>query len=298
MEIDVIVNIFVGVLSFVLAAISVITVIITLRQNKKLLEANEHQLEEMRHEHQLSIQPIIIAKDMTFRIEKPRFFYSPPENEYTFQSRYYCDSILCNMGNATAISTDATAILIIPQEKKATELRSITERINLVLGTGGEASYHEMISGDDAAQFYSAIRESGAYSLPQIVITSTYKNACGGYFLTKQKFILVPNSEELSLIQIWHSAISSASTVFQEGLARLKKMQRNNEWNAVFDEIKQEFNQIIGNTEQDYIDVRCVEIPQDYTFLVISEDEYKKKAEDYAYGQFVHKAPNCKESDK
>ena len=40
MDIGIIVNIILSVLSFALAAISVITVVITLKQNNKMLEAN------------------------------------------------------------------------------------------------------------------------------------------------------------------------------------------------------------------------------------------------------------------
>ena len=90
MDASTIVNIVLSILSFLLAAISVVTVIITLRQNREMLNNNEKQLGEMRKDHQLSIQPIIAIEDVHFHIERPRFFYTPPATSIHFNQDITC----------------------------------------------------------------------------------------------------------------------------------------------------------------------------------------------------------------
>ena len=58
-EISLWVNVTLCILSFILAAISVVTVIVSLRQNGKLLKMSSEQLSEMRKERELAIQPIL-----------------------------------------------------------------------------------------------------------------------------------------------------------------------------------------------------------------------------------------------
>ena len=60
------INIILSVLSFVLALISVVTVIITLRQNGKMIKNNEDQIAEMRNEHRMSLQPVLYFSNTQF----------------------------------------------------------------------------------------------------------------------------------------------------------------------------------------------------------------------------------------
>lgn len=57
-EISLWVNVTLCILSFILAAISVVTVIVSLRQNGKLLKMSSEQLSEMRKERELVIMSI------------------------------------------------------------------------------------------------------------------------------------------------------------------------------------------------------------------------------------------------
>ena len=76
------INIILSVLSFVLALISVVTVIITLRQNGKMIKNNEDQIVEMRNEHRMSLQPVLYFSNPKYCLERPRLFYTPPTNEF------------------------------------------------------------------------------------------------------------------------------------------------------------------------------------------------------------------------
>ena len=66
MSVGQIVDIVLSILSFLLAAISVVTVIITLKQNKKMIENNSLQLKEMQEEYRLSIQPLLEFQNAGF----------------------------------------------------------------------------------------------------------------------------------------------------------------------------------------------------------------------------------------
>lgn len=68
------INIILSVLSFVLALISVVTVIITLRQNGKMIKNNEDQIAEMRNEHRMSLQPVLYFSNPKYCLERPRLF--------------------------------------------------------------------------------------------------------------------------------------------------------------------------------------------------------------------------------
>ena len=63
------INIILSVLSFVLALISVVTVIITLRQNGKMIKNNEDQIAEMRNEHRMSLQPVLYFSNPKYCLE-------------------------------------------------------------------------------------------------------------------------------------------------------------------------------------------------------------------------------------
>lgn len=73
MSVGEIVDIVLSILSFLLAAISVVTVIITLKQNKKMIENNSLQLKEMQEEYRLSIQPLLEFQNVGFCLDRPRF---------------------------------------------------------------------------------------------------------------------------------------------------------------------------------------------------------------------------------
>ncbi|MBR3382831.1 MAG: hypothetical protein IKG85_07340 [Clostridia bacterium] len=286
-----IINIIVAVLSFVLAAISVITVIITLRQNKKQLESNERQIEEMRSEHQLSLQPVLVVKDINFRIERPRFFYAPPFDRYSFQSRYYCEGEIINYSNATAVCVDTVAKLKVEKDGDHYSMLTLSNRNNVVTADGGKASYHEMIAGDNVSFFYDSIRANSAECLPRIKIMTTYKNTCGGYFLCKQSFILMPNDTDEEELQKWHTCISSASVQYKRELDVLKTMQHDIKWHNLFDAVKKDFDTSLGDKE--IIKITCREIAEEFEFRVISADEYREYSDSYGYPQYVHHTTSC-----
>lgn len=186
MSVGEIVDIVLSILSFLLAAISVVTVIITLKQNKKMIENNSLQLREMQEEYRLSIQPLLEFQNVGFCLDRPRFFYSPPEDEYAFLSRYRFKTELKNISQVPAICIDVTAILYVFRDNDRKALKTITRRISAISGNDEKAAVEIMFSGDSIHLLYEALRENSTKYLPQITVMATYKNACGGCFLCEK----------------------------------------------------------------------------------------------------------------
>ena len=201
MEISTVVNIILSVLSFILAVVSIITVIISIRQNKRLLEANEQQINEMRKEHQLSVQPVLALENGEFAIERPKFYYTPPQDSYSFLSRYLYRVILKNVSSATAIFVDISATLLLEKDGQELSLGATAVRKNILQSGQESEGVHILFSGDDSAYLYSALRESKTSQLPKIEISIVYRNTCGGYFSFDQTFILVPTKNDITVIE-------------------------------------------------------------------------------------------------
>ena len=196
METATIVNIALSILSFLLAAISVVTVIITLRQNREMLNNNEKQLLEMRKEHQLSVQPIIAIEDVRFQIERPRFFYTPPSDEYTFHSRYHLRLKLHNISDATAVCVDAVAYISIPNGDEKYQTMTITHREKVISAHSEVADIRLGFNGDSDAVLFEGLRGNSANVLPKVVVHLTYKNAVSGCFEVSETFLVVPKETD------------------------------------------------------------------------------------------------------
>lgn len=290
-----IVNIILSILSFVLAAISVITVIITLQQNKKMIENNSQQLKEMQEEYRLSIQPLLEFQNVEFQLERPRFFYSPPEDEYAFLSRYQFKVDLKNISQVPAICIDATAVLYVFRNDDRKALKTITRRISAIPGNNEKATVEVMFAGDSIHLLYEALRERLTKYLPQIKVMATYKNACGGCFLCEKTFILTLSEEDETMARAWHTAMSSEKIRTKEVIRELQSAHGVDDakWDFLFEDEEKAFDERLGNLEVKELNLNCREIAERYNFKALSKEEYEKYNRDYHYGQFVYKQSQC-----
>lgn len=290
------VNIVLSILSFVLALISVVTVVITLKQNKKFLESNEHQLKEMREEHQLSVQPILVLENESFYINRPKLYYTPPQDSYDFISIYRYEATLKNVSSATAICIDITAELIVQKDGGELRLGTITERYNILPANEESETITILFHGDSQSYLYEALREQAANQLPKIKIKITYRNTCGGYFLYEKNSILVPNEKDSDVIRTWHTSIIGAPTEAKEAIDAMKKASQNKEWERVFNASQKVFDMQLRYQEKKDLLIGFREIPEKYRFCNLTKEEYEEMASKYAYPHFVHKMADCKRS--
>lgn len=297
MDIGTIVNIILSILSFLLAAISVITVIITLRQNKKILKANESQLREMIEEHQLSAQPILILSNNRFCANRPKMFYTPPEDGYSFQSRYVFETDLENISSSTALCVDFYSEVLIPDRKDKIVFHSTVKRSNVIPASGSTKNVNSLFATDIDGCLFEALRERDPRKLPRINIEITYKNTCGGYFLCSYSYILAPEESDLETLIKWHTSIKSAPTEAKEVIEALRNTKENEKWEQIFDISKEWYNRKLGNPEIQELVLQCIEVPEKYRFLTLSKAEYEKIVAEYSYSHFVHKKSICVAQD-
>lgn len=294
MEPGVVVNIILSILSFLLALISIVTVIITINQNKKLLEANEQQINEMREEHRLSVQPIIVLEKGKFSVERPRFYYTPPKNSYEFVSRYHYQVSLKNVSSATAICVDISAKLLLQKEGRKMEFGAVTERENVLPFDKESEAISILFAGDSECYLYEALRDNNVDKLPKIDVEIVYKNTCGGYFLCRQTFILAPQKDDYDTIRTWHTAMTGASVEAKEAIDLMKKATHGKQWDLAFETMRKAFDVQLGTIDKAEVSIELVEIPEMYSFQVLDQDEYRSITKEYQYPHFIHNGvPRC-----
>ncbi|WP_195409895.1 hypothetical protein [Ruminococcus sp. J1101004_170508_H5] len=151
------INIILSVLSFVLALISVVTVIITLRQNGKMIKNNEDQIAEMRNEHRMSLQPVLYFSNPKYCLERPRLFYTPPTNEYSIRSRCHFFVDVENISSAVAVNINCNAYVAINEDKTEIFDLSTTKRIKVL--SDEKIRIEFMFPGDFQEKIYNSLRE-------------------------------------------------------------------------------------------------------------------------------------------
>lgn len=293
MDASTIINIILSILSFILAAISVITVIITLRQNREMLNNTEKQLEEMRREHQLSVQPVVAIEDVQFNIERPRFFYTPPSDEYSFHSRYYVKLKLHNISDTTAVCIDARAYITITKGDKNYQARTIVHREKVLSEKEKSTTLTLRFNSDRIAALFEGLRGMSTKELPQLVICITYRNAVGGCFSVSETYLIVPNDEENEIIRKWHTCIKSAPVEAKEILDTMQQMPHDDKWDQAFEVLKKAFDEELEFTECNEIVTECIELDEKYSFDSLSEEKYKELLQNYSYSRFMHKQTTC-----
>lgn len=293
MELTTIVNITLSILSFLLAVISVITIIITIHQNGKMLRSTERQLEEMREEHRLSTQPILSLENEAFYINRPHFYYTPPEDAYEFLSTYQYEANLKNVSPATAICIDVSAYLVVERGNDEFILRTTSVRHNILSSNAASDTLYISFTGDSQCHLYESLRELEANKLPKLKIKMIYKNTCGGYFSSEKTVLLIPRDEDTQNIITWHTCIIGAPVEAKEAIDTMKKAPKGKEWNKVFETSKQVFDLKLGNSALDKISLKMIEIPQEYDFSSLSKEEFEGEMSKHGYDRYIHKQAAC-----
>lgn len=275
-----------GISSFFVALLTALNVYTTTSQ----IEVATKQLDEMKFERSMLEQPLLLIDNMKFLIEKPRFFYTPPEDKYSFQSRYTLTMEIHNCSNYPAISVDTTSELHVLREKGLYSLPTVTRRNNII-APGSKNSIAVRFAGDEITLLFDSLREAKAENLPKAHFDVTYKNMSGGFFKAKGNARLIPNENALNTIREWHSRINAAYIEEKEAISELRKIRGEEGWETLFKDIKDRFNESLSDL--DSVEVRCAEIPESYSVGVLSEAKYNEACSNYHYSHFVHHEPNC-----
>lgn len=275
-----------GISSFFVAILTALNVYTTSKQ----IEVANRQLEEMKYERSMGEQPLLELENLKFSIEKPRFFYTPPEDDYSFQSRYVVTADLKNCSNYPAVSVDSTVELEVKQQKEVFTLPTVSQRISII-APGDSHSVDFQFSGDEITWLFDALRSSHAQDLPIISYESTYRNLCGGFFHLEGQAILAPKEDMLETIRQWHTRINAAYVEEKESIDYLRTIKGTEEWDKVFDKIKSSFSSSLADSKE--VEVDCLDLSEKFCISTITAEQYNEKKEKYHYAHFVHRAANC-----
>ena len=270
--------------SFFVAVLTVVYVYTTSKQ----MEYMKQQLNQMQTDHRMSEQPIIDFEDLKFELERPRLFYTPPEDEYSFLSRYFLWLKIRNVSAYPALFVDISAELIVRDNDKKLGLGATSSRLNLVAANSVSEPIDIMFSGDSDNRILSALRGYSTADLPQIHIKACYKSLSGASYLLEHTYWLdIPEerTDSIEILRNWHSTIVSAPIEEKEILTILKKSKTAKE--TAFDKAKERFNQkLLGEKS---INISLIEIPQKFMLKAISDDEYSEEMDTHQYGRYVGK---------
>lgn len=275
-----------GLASFFIAILTVLYVYTTSKQ----LEIMTHQFEEIRTDRIFREQPILNFEEEQFIIYRPKFYYTPPQDQYSFQSVYsYCAN-LKNLSSYPAICVDVTAELIIPKDKGSLVLETNTKRFNII-SSNNSVKIHININGDTIAKLYEAIRLPLAKDLPRIQVIITYKNITGGSFHCKKTNILAPNKDDEKLIRTWHTCIVGAPVEAKEAIELMKRAPKGEAWRKVFEASQKVFDIQLGDEKE--IRIKCIDIPDKFELQLINSEKYKELTKNHSFSQYIHKRANC-----
>lgn len=279
-----------GLSSFFVALLTVVYVYTT---NEQLKMMNK-QLKQMEKEQKQQQQPFPHISKVELEIEKPRFFYTPPANEYSCQSRYRIIANIDNLTSEPAVLLDVVATIDIPQGDNLIVLDTTTKRINVLSKKYNEkVEVDFLFSGDEKAKLFEALRNKKASEFPRLNICIYYRNLVGGCFKQKNSFYILP--EELDVINNWHIIINSFEVEYYEKLKKLRNLEKGDKLREnLFEEIKQD---IIKRLEDDStIKLETMAISIAFSIDFLAEKEYVNEIDKINnYSRFIGFEPECKE---
>lgn len=269
--------------SFFVAVLTVVYVYTTSKQ----MDYMKQQLNQMQNDHRMSEQPIVDFEELQFGIERPRLFYTPPEDKYSYLSRYHLGIKVRNVSSYPALFVDISAELIVHDKGDELGLGATSRRLNLVAANSVSEPVDIMFSGDNDSRIMSALRGYSTLDLPQIHIKACYKSLSGASYLLEHTYWLDIHEDNIDILKNWHTIIVSAPIEEKEILTFLQKTKTEIAQESAFDEAKERFDKkLLGENS---INVSLIEIPQKFMLKAISDDEYSKEMDTHQYGRYIGK---------
>lgn len=275
-----------GSATFVIALLTIVYVYVTSKQ----LEIMSGQLNEMKVERQVQSQPLPWLYGISFKMDKPRFFYSPPGDSYTGQSRYWVNYKVKNVGTSPAVCVDVSARMEVlgdesmNLESTAENISTMEEKQIFPDDVSEDASF--LFSGDSKGAVISALRENDVRKYPIVHCRVLYRNILGGCFVALCDYRIYPkdeDSEQDSVLSNWLSEITAFNIKYKDDLEELKRLRKANreKWDEVFDGVKSRFAESVKG---EGIDMESWPIPGSFKVKSISEEDYAIIIGDVHYG--------------
>lgn len=269
---------------------AILTALYVYTTTQQIVIAN-NQLVEMMTDRKTQEQPLVVVDCEMFKINPPKMYYSPPEDEYSFCSQYYYETELKNESSFAAVSVDVTSELLIKNETGTTILQSSSKRIK-VLSARQQVKISFLFLDEGKYSVYEALRQTRVAELPVVKTTIIYKNLCGACFKIESCSTVFPSMEDTEQLIVWHTAIATATTASKETIERIHTMAVDNpQRHKAFNSMKEAFE---GSFEHHCaLSIDCVEEPLAFMVKVISEEEFEETLSQHGYSRLVRGVMDC-----
>jgi hypothetical protein len=220
------------------------------------------QLREMRASRELQSQPLCLPTLNALEIERPRFYFSLPDDQHSAQSRY---RVAIGLQNPTQYPCVGITIIIhieFDVDGAKVRLNSTDEFLECVAPYAvigpGPTSPDFVFSGDAAGRFFDALRRPDPKQVPQISVTIHYKNITGAHFEIQQWFYVCMHQDQSDIIGSWHTSIVGFDAKHKQQVTSLKAMKAKGDpaWQGLFDQVQFSFDQSLG-TNGATVSVSC-----------------------------------------
>jgi hypothetical protein len=288
-----------GTATVIVALLTLSYVYITSRQ----LDIMQKQLEENKKDRELSNQPLPWINDIKFYLEKPEFYYNPPQKEYSFQSRYFACFHLKNVGTSPAVVVDVSASLLVKNKNQKTTFSTAAIRVEtleekqIYPHNEDEEDNNLMFAGDKKGIVLDALREANMENFPELHVTVLFRNVLGGCFLVNNIYRLYPKDKDQdSVFSNWLTLISSFTIKYKKELEMLPSLLAKDitQWSIVSEKVRQDLKQsLLGNDDMKKNEVDLWSIPNSLNITPIDKKEYQKETNNFYYGRKLPPSAPC-----
>ncbi len=276
-----------GVGTFLTAVLTALYVYTTTQQ----ISIANKQLSEMKFERLSQEQPLVLVDSDTFTVHSPKMYFSPPENEYSFNSQFVYEGELKNESSFSAVSVDVSSEMLISTKKGIRTLKSASNRIK-VLPAGQKTTFDFLFLGKGDISIYDSLRQLQSEKLPIIKTTIVYRNLCGGFYSSENYSMVFPTMEEVKDLVAWQTAITSAEVASRETVEYLLSLNESDpNRDKLFHEIKEAFDNSTKKPSE--IQLECVDQPLKFDIRAISKDEYEECVQQHGYSRRVRGHKDC-----
>jgi hypothetical protein len=259
--------------------------VITTAQQLSVMRA---QLAAMHRTYEHQSCPLLRVRAIEARLDRPRVFYSPPENDYSGIPRFFVTCAMENVGSHPAVGVIAGAVQYLPVSGQRVTIPSTSVTVDVVPGVQSRPDSAErnidFMFVDRLQDLLVALRERTLHQLPCVRTECIFRNTLGGAFRSVGLYeIVVPDTEADSVIRDWGAITAAFATRFHSDLATLRGLDpQSAEWEAVFARVKVAFDSKTGDVQS--LALRVEAIPNSFTIDTITADEYRRIEEAAFFG--------------
>lgn len=279
---------FIGVAStLAIALLTVAYVIVTSRQ----LLVMENQLAEMAKSRQLDAQPLPVLLVNKVFLEKPHFYYSPPDNEYSAQTRLFVEFKIINQGTHPTVNLIVNANPVFKINDKPTTLGGDSDHVS-ILGPGMSYPSQQdqtaflMFNDLRINELVSILRDKEYRNPPYISIKISHKNLLGACFANTWIFqFMLKDQKDFPTAINWQSRLTSFKVEYKDEIQKLEKIREKDEenWSKLLHSLRDKFKETLQGGDK--LELASTEISTSFSSEVISPHQYELEKNKGIFGR-------------